>query len=220
MTEPDTNIPVVLADDQDLVRMGLRALIDSEPDLEVVAEVGTGRAAVSAVRRLRPRVALLDIRMPDGDGLTALREIAADPALSEVRVVMLTTFELDDYVFAAVESGAAGFLVKDSEPAEILRAIRVAAAGESLLSPSVTRTVIERLAARTDRGPLPDLSELTGREREVLGLIGAGLNNSEIAAQLWIAQATARTHVSHIMLKLAARDRPQLVVIAHRAGLV
>ena len=214
-------IRVVVADDQALVRMGLRALIRTEPDLELVGEGEDGAAALALVRRERPDVVLLDIRMPELDGLGALRAITADDALAGVHVVMLTTFELDEYVFAALEGGAAGFLVKESDPDDIVRAIRAAAAGESLLSPTVTRRVIAAFATRPREQPTthPKLGDLTDREREVLRLVGQGLNNAEIAERLWITKATARTHVSHIMLKLGARDRVQLVVIATAAGL-
>ena len=214
-------ISVALADDQALVRMGLRVLIESEEDLVLAGEADTGRNAVSLIHRVRPDVVLMDIRMPDLDGISALRQITADPALSGVRVIMLTTFELDEYVFDALQSGAAGFLIKDSDPADMLRAIRLVAAGESLLSPSVTRRVISSFTSRSAlRRPHPRLAELTEREREVLGLIGEGLSNSEIAERLVVSHATARTHVSRTMVKLGARDRAQLVVIAYQSGLV
>lgn len=214
-------ITVALADDQPLVRMGLRVLIGSEDDLELVGEAEDGRQAVDLVRRTHPDVVLMDIRMPQLDGIAALRQIAADPDLAAVRVIMLTTFELDEYVFEALQGGAAGFLIKDSEPVEMLRAIRVVAAGESLLSPSVTRRVVESFANRSAvRGVHPGLGELTEREREVLGLIGEGLSNAEIAHRLVVSPATARTHVSRAMIKLGARDRAQMVVFAYQSGLV
>ncbi|HOA88373.1 response regulator [Propioniciclava tarda] len=215
-------VRVVIADDQPLVRMGLRALVRSDAGLELVGEAETGREAVALARSVTPDVVLMDIRMPELDGLAALREISADPALGGVHVVMLTTFELDEYVFAALQAGASGFMIKDSEPTELLRAIHAAASGEALMSPSVTRTVIETFAGRPAGAASehPRLGELTEREREVLGLVGQGLNNAEIAERLWITKATARTHVSHIMLKLGARDRAQLVVIAYSSGLV
>jgi DNA-binding NarL/FixJ family response regulator len=214
-------ISVALADDQALVRMGLRVLIESESDLVLAGEAGNGRDAVSLIRRTRPDVVLMDIRMPELDGISALRQITADPALGGVRVIMLTTFELDEYVFDALQAGAAGFLIKDSDPGDMLRAIRLVAAGESLLSPSVTRRVIESFTSRSAlRRPHPRLAELTDREREVLGLIGEGLSNEEIAARLVVSPATARTHVSRAMVKLGARDRAQLVVIAYQSGLV
>jgi len=213
-------VTVVVADDQALVRMGLRGLLASDPGLELVGEAGTGGEAVDLVRRLRPDVVLMDIRMPHTDGLSALREITADPGLAAVRVIMITTFELDEYVFAALQAGAAGFLIKDTEPAEMLRAIRTVAAGESLLSPTVTSTVIRSFAGRASVGAHPRLAELTDREREVVTLVGEGLSNDEIAQRLWISKATARTHVSRAMIKLAARDRAQLVVFAYQSGLV
>jgi DNA-binding NarL/FixJ family response regulator len=201
--------------------MGLRVLIESEDDLVLAGEADNGRDAVSLIRRTRPDVVLMDIRMPDLDGISALRQITADPALSGVRVIMLTTFELDEYVFDALQAGAAGFLIKDSDPVDMLRAIRLVADGESLLSPSVTRRVIESFASRSaPRRPHPRLAELTEREREVLGLIGEGLSNEEIATRLVVSPATARTHVSRAMVKLGARDRAQLVVIAYQSGLV
>ncbi|MEA5153430.1 response regulator transcription factor [Raineyella sp.] len=216
-----TPITVLIADDQPLVRMGLRALVDAERDMTVVAEAGTGLEAVARVKDLHPDVVLMDIRMPELDGIAALQRIGADPACASTRVVVLTTFELDEYVFAALQAGAAGFLVKDSEPDDILRGIRLAASGSSLLSPSVTRTVIATFtgaapAVRSDER----LAVLTEREQEVLTLVGEGLNNAEIGDRLVVSTATARTHVSHIMAKLGARDRPQLVVIAYRTGLV
>ena len=215
-------ISVAIADDQALVRMGLRVLVESEDDLTVAGEAEDGRQAVSLVRATTPDVVLMDIRMPVLDGIGALREISRDPALSAVRVVILTTFELDEYVFDALQAGAAGFLIKDSEPADMLRAIRLAAAGESLLSPTVTRRVIDSFSSRSTptRRQHPQLATLTEREREVLALIGEGLNNSEIAGRLFVSPATARTHVSRAMTKLGARDRAQMVVIAYQAGLV
>jgi DNA-binding NarL/FixJ family response regulator len=215
------SITVALADDQALVRMGLRVLIESEVDLVLAGEAEDGRQAVALVRRTRPDVMLMDIRMPVLDGIAALRLITADAELAAVRVIMLTTFELDEYVFEALQAGAAGFLIKDSEPADMLRAIRLVAAGESLLSPSVTRRVIDSFASRSVvRKNHPRLPELTDREREVLALIGEGLSNDEIATRLVVSPATARTHVSRAMIKLGARDRAQLVVIAYQSGLV
>ena len=215
------SISVALADNQALVRMGLRVLIESEDDLELAGEAENGRTAVALVRRTRPDVLLMDIRMPELDGISALRQITAEPELAGVRVIMLTTFELDEYVFDALQAGAAGFLIKDSEPADMLRAVRLVAAGESLLSPSVTRRVIESFTSRSAlRRPHPRLADLTDREREVLGLIGEGLSNEEIAGRLVVSPATARTHVSRAMVKLGARDRAQLVVIAYQSGLV
>lgn len=211
-------IRVVIADDQPLVRLGLRVLIETEDDLELVGEAEDGRAAVDVVRATRPDVALLDIRMPVLDGLAALRAIVAEPDLAGTRVVMVTTFEVDEYVFAALRGGASGFLLKDAEAADLLRAIRVVAAGDSLLSPTVTRLVIETFARRPTLDA-PDLRGLTEREREVMGLVGRGLSNDEIAAHLVISPATARTHVSRVMVKLAARDRTQLAVLAGQAGL-
>lgn len=215
-------IRVGLADDQQLIRLGLRVLIESEDDLELAWEAEDGRQVLERVRRDRPDVVLMDVRMPLLDGIGALREIAADPDLAAARVVVLTTFESDENVFAALRAGAAGFLVKDAEPADLLRAVRLAAAGESLLSPSVTRRVIATLQGQ-DRPPArvhPGLAELTEREREVLALIGEGLNNEEIGRRLYVSPATARTHVSRAMTKLGARDRAQLVVFAYQSGLV
>ncbi|QVQ54008.1 response regulator transcription factor [Spiractinospora alimapuensis] len=215
------SIRVLVADDQALVRMGLRVLLDAEDDMELVGEAEDGAEAVRLARRDRPDVVLMDVRMPVLDGIGALREIAADVALADTRVVMLTTFELDEYVFDALAAGAAGFLIKDGEPAELLRAVRLAAAGESLLSPTVTRRVIAHFATRRGRArPHPRIKDLTEREQEVLGLVGEGLSNEEIAEQLVVSPATARTHVSRAMVKLQARDRAQLAVFAHQAGLV
>ena len=214
-------IRVVLADDQALVRAGLRALLDPQDDIEVVGEAADGAQAVDSARRLAPDVVLMDIRMPIMDGLDATRTIGADPALAGVRVVVLTTFEVDEYVFEALRAGASGFLLKDAEPVELLRAVRVVAAGESLLSPSVTRRVVEAFAAAAPPTSSPDgLEELTEREREIVALVGAGLSNGEIADRLVISPATARTHVSRAMLKLGCRDRAQLVVFAYESGLV
>lgn len=216
-------IRVLITDDQPLVRMGLRALVASEPGMVVAGEAADGAESVALTREVTPDVVLMDIRMPGTDGLTALRTIAADPELAGTHVVMLTTFELDEYVFAALEAGASGFLIKDADPDDILRAIRAAASGESLLSPTVTRTVIRTFAGQrrvpAASGRHPGLDELTERENEVLELVAQGLNNDELAARLFISKATARTHVSHILLKLGARDRAQLVVIAYQSGL-
>jgi DNA-binding NarL/FixJ family response regulator len=214
-------IRVLLADDQALVRAGFRALLAAEPDVEVVAEAGDGDAAVREALRTRPDVVLMDIRMPGTDGLAATRRILTDPALGAVRVVILTTFELDEYVFEAIRSGASGFLVKDTDPADLVRAVRAVAGGEALLSPGVTRRLIEHFAAQPDPGrSLPSLDRLTDREREVLALVAAGLTNEEIAARLVVSPLTAKTHVSRIMTKVGARDRAQLVVAAYESGMV
>jgi DNA-binding NarL/FixJ family response regulator len=214
-------IRVALADDQLLVRRGLSSLLSAEDDLEVVGEAGDGDEAVALARAERPDVILMDVRMPGTDGLSATRTISEDADLDVVRIIILTTFDLDDYVFEALRSGASGFLVKDTEPAELVRAIRTVAAGESLLAPRATRRLIEEYAARAKPASLaPALEHLTDREREVMTLVAAGLSNDEIAARLVISGATAKTHVSRAMTKLHARDRAQLVVFAYESGLV
>ena len=214
-------IRVLLADDQALVRAGFRALLDAQDDIDVVAEAADGDQAVALAIEHRPDVVLMDIRMPGTDGLAATRRIAEDTRLADVRVVILTTFDLDEHVFEAIRLGANGFLVKDTEPAELLRAVRAVVAGDALLSPSVTRRLIEEFATRAkDPGLVPRLEGLTEREREVMSLVGHGLSNDEIAERLIMSTATARTHVSRAMIKLGARDRAQLVVFAYEAGLV
>ncbi|GAA2347837.1 response regulator transcription factor [Streptomyces cuspidosporus] len=214
-------IRVLLADDQVLVRAGFRALLDAQPDIEVVGEAADGEQASRQVRELRPDVVLMDIRMPLLDGLAATRLITEDPGLGEVKVVILTTFELDEYVFEAIRSGASGFLVKDTEPEELLRAVRAVVAGDALLSPGVTRRLIAEFAARSkEPAPAAALAELTEREREVMALVGLGLSNEEIARRLVVSPLTAKTHVSRTMVKLGARDRAQLVVLAYESGLV
>jgi RNA polymerase sigma factor (sigma-70 family) len=214
-------IRVAVADDQALVRLGLRVLLETEDDITLVGEAGDGQAAVELVRRTRPDVVLLDVRMPGTDGLQALRSIMATPELAATRVIVLTTFELDEYVFEALRDGASGFLIKDTEPAELLRAVRTVAAGGSLLSPTVTRRVIGEFVARRARRPVahPGLRTLTEREREVVALVAEGLSNQEIAERLVISPATARTHVARAMTKLQAHDRAQLVVVAFQSGL-
>ena len=212
-------IRLVLADDQALVRLGLRTLFEGGSGIQIVGEAGDGVAAVATVRRTRPDVVLMDVRMPEMDGIEALRVILADPDLAGVRVVVLTTFEIDDYVFEALRAGASGFLVKDCEPAELLRAVRVAATGDALLSPTVTRRVIARFAERRPRRAHPGMAALTDREREIVGWVAAGLGNDEIAERLVVSPATVRTHVGRAMAKVAARDRAQLVVFAYQHGL-
>jgi DNA-binding NarL/FixJ family response regulator len=230
---------VVLVDDQGLVRAGFRALLDSEADIEVVGQAADGQEGLDLVRRLRPDIVLMDIRMPVLDGLEATAQITSDPALSDTRVVVLTTFELDEYVFGALRAGASGFLLKDVEPTDLLTAVRVVAGGEALLAPRLTRRLIEAFVAGGAGGgvgpgvapgasPAGDaqraacrrLGELTPREREVLTLVGQGLSNVEIADRLVVSPLTAKTHVARLFAKLEARDRAQLVVIAYESGLV
>jgi len=213
-------IRVVLVDDQPLVRTGLATIIGAEDDLELVGEAGDGREALGVLRRTRPDVVLCDIRMPVLDGLGLLEEVSRDGALAGVRLVMLTTFELDEYVFEALRLGASGFLLKDAEPARILDAVRVVADGGSLLAPSVTRRVIEAFgSAHRARNPHPRLGDLTEREREMVAWVATGRSNAEIAAALVVSPDTVRTHVSRAMVKLGARDRAQLVVFAIESGL-
>ena len=221
MNSAGSVIRVGLADDQALVRSGFAALLDAEDDITVVGEAADGEEAVRLAARERPDVLLMDIRMPGWDGIEATRKIAADPRLGTVHVIILTTFELDEYIFAALRAGASGFLVKDTDAAELIRAVRTVASGESLLSPGVTRRLIAEFAARTrEARPVRGLNELTEREREVLLLIAQGLSNLELADSLHISMPTAKTHVSRILAKLGARDRAQLVMIAYESGLV
>jgi DNA-binding NarL/FixJ family response regulator len=216
------SVRVVVADDQALVRAGFRLLVDSVPDLEVVGEAVDGTEAVEAARRERPDVVLMDIRMPRMDGLEATRQITADTTLAEVRVLMLTTFDLDEYVYQALRAGASGFLLKDTPPADLLAAIRVVASGDALLAPGITRRLIAEFARRPEPTEVPPaaLAALTDREREVLGLVAHGLSNNEIAQRLVVSAATSKTYVSRLLAKLGARDRAQLVAIAYETGLV
>lgn len=213
-------IRVVLADDQALVRAGFRALLDAQDDIEIVGEADDGEEAVRLARHHAPDVVLMDIRMPGVDGLEATRTIVADPTLDAVHIVILTTFDLDEYVFETLRVGASGFLVKNTEPAELIQAVRVVAAGDALLSPGVTKRLMAEFAARA-RQPrsTTELDALTEREREVMALVAEGLSNAEIAARLFVSPATAKTHVSRAMVKLGARDRAQLVVLAYETGL-
>ena len=214
-------IRVLLADDQALIRAGFRVLLNSAEDIEVVGEAENGAQAVTIARERRADVVLMDIRMPSVDGLEATRRMAADESLAGVKVLILTTFESDEYVYEALQAGASGFLVKDTEPEELLHAIRVVARGDALLSPGITRRLIADIAARRPSRPShPALSELTEREREIMALVAQGLSNDQIAARLFLSPLTVKTHVSRAMLKLGARDRAQLVVIAYQSGLV
>jgi len=214
-------IRVLLADDQALVRAGFRSLLDAVDDIEVVGEASDGDEAVRLATDLKPDVALMDIRMPGLDGLAATRAIVEDESLPDVRIVILTTFGLDEYVFEAIRSGASGFLVKDTEPEELIQAVRVVAAGDALLSPGVTKSLLAEFATRAkEPPPTGGLDELTEREREIVALVGEGLSNQEIAERLFLSPATAKTHVSRAMGKLRVRDRAQLVVIAYESGLV
>jgi DNA-binding NarL/FixJ family response regulator len=214
-------IRVLLADDQALVRAGFRALLDVQDDIEIVGEAADGKAAIALTERLRPDVVLMDVRMPDVDGLDATRAIGSDPELAGVRILILTTFDLDEYVFEAIRAGASGFLLKDTEPVDLLAAVRAVAQGDALLSPRITRRLIEEFALRA-REPetAGELDELTPRERETLQLVAAGLSNEEIAERLVVSPYTAKSHVSRTMVKLGARDRAQLVVYAYESGLV
>jgi DNA-binding NarL/FixJ family response regulator len=210
-------IRILLADDQTLVRAGFRSILDGEDGLDVVGEAVDGADAVRLARQLRPDVVLMDIRMPGLDGIAATREIAAG---TDVRVIILTTFDLDDYVYGALRAGASGFLVKDTEPVELIHAVRVVARGDALIAPAITRRLVAEFAARARHpDPGPRLSPLTEREREVMTLVAAGLSNDEIAARLVLSPATAKTHVSRIMTKTGVRDRAQLVILAYESGL-
>ncbi|MDS0135165.1 MULTISPECIES: response regulator transcription factor [unclassified Amycolatopsis] len=212
-------IRVLLADDQPLIRSGFRALLDVEADIEVVAEAGDGGEAVRLALEHRPDIALVDVQMPGVDGIEATRRIAADPALAGVHVVILTNYGLDEYVFEALRAGAAGFLVKDIQPEDFLHAVRVAARGDALLAPSITRKLIDRYVTQP-LVPGAGLAELTNREREAVTLVARGLSNEEIAGRMVISPLTAKTHVNRAMMKLRARDRAQLVVFAYQSGLV
>jgi DNA-binding NarL/FixJ family response regulator len=214
-------IRVALADDQELVRAGFAALLDAEDDIEVVGEAADGQQAVRIAEQRGPDVMLMDIRMPVLDGIEAIRRIAARPELTSVHVIILTTFELDEYVFEGLRAGAAGFLVKDTDAAELIRAVRVVAGGGALLAPTVTRRLIAEFASRTrEARSLPGLDELTPREHEVVALIAQGLSNEEISKKIYVSPSTAKTHATRAMTKLGARDRAQLVVFAYQAGLV
>jgi DNA-binding NarL/FixJ family response regulator len=215
-------IHVLIADDQKLVRGGLRMLVDSADDMEVIAEAADGAEAVALARDLAPDVVLMDVRMPSKDGIEATRELLEADQGGEIRVLVLTTFDLDEYVYEALRAGASGFLLKDTDPESLLEGIRIVASGEALLAPSVTRRLIEQFAKSPGPSPVAakQLDELTDREREVLGLVARGLSNAEIGKRLFISPATAKTHVGRVMMKLDAHDRAELVVIAYETGLV
>jgi DNA-binding NarL/FixJ family response regulator len=215
-------IRVLVADDQALVRGSFRILVDTAPDLASVGEAASGAEAVELARSEKPDLVLMDIRMPGVDGIEATRQITADPQTSAVRVLILTTFDLDEYVFAALRAGASGFLLKDTPPADLLAAIRVVAAGDALLAPGVTRRLIEEFTRRPEPAPRPATAteEITEREREVLTLVGLGLSNTEIADRLHLSLSTAKTHIGRLLMKLGARDRAQLVIAAYNSGLV
>jgi DNA-binding NarL/FixJ family response regulator len=216
------SIRVLVADDQTLVRGSFRVLIDTAPDLETVGEAATGAEAVELARRERPDIVLMDIRMPDMNGIEATRQITTSPETGGVRVLILTTFDLDEYVYAALRAGASGFLLKDTPPADLLSAIRVVSAGDALLAPAVTRRLIAEFLRRPEPSQRPDarLDGLTDREREVLTLVARGLSNTEISDHLHVSLATTKTHVGHLLTKLNARDRAQLVIVAYETGLV
>jgi DNA-binding NarL/FixJ family response regulator len=214
------SIGVLLADDQSMVRAGFRMILESEPAIEVVGEAENGEQAVAAARRLRPDVVMMDIQMPGEDGLTATRRITEDEALG-CRVVILTTFERDEYVFEALQAGASGFLIKNAPPEELIQAVRVVAAGDALLAPSVTRRIIEQFARRPVAPEVrAQLESLTQREREVLVMLARGNSNAELAAELFVSEGTIKTHVSSLLAKLGLRDRVQAVVLAYESGLV
>ena len=221
---PEMSLPLrlLVADDQPLVRSGLRMLVDSADDMVIVGEAATGAAAVEMARELLPDVVLMDIRMPEMDGVEATRRICADPLMQDVRIMVLTTFDLDEYVFGALRAGASGFILKDADPDDLLEAIRLVASGETLLAPAATARLVAEFVRQpsADRTVPTDLAELTEREREVLALVGRGLSNTEIGAEIFISPATAKTHVGRVLQKLGARDRAQLVVVAYETGLV
>jgi DNA-binding NarL/FixJ family response regulator len=215
-------IRVLVADDQALLRGSFRVLLESTPDMTVIGEAGSGREAIELARSVQPDVVLMDIRMPDMDGIEATRHICASTDTADVRVLILTTFDLDSYVYAALRAGASGFVLKDALPPDLLTAIRVVAAGEALLAPTITRRLIADFARRTEpvRLPIPGLDGVTKRELDVIGLIARGLSNVEIAEQLHLSIATVKTHIGHLLTKTGARDRAQLVILAYETGLV